>query len=81
MQGYRIKSFVTEILTVKYLYPNTLMTLAPIPTTSAPPAPMYMLHTDPTATPPARVEFWIWTISSRPLCLLTADDRKKVVIC
>lgn len=68
-------------LTVKNLYPNTLMIPAPMPTATAPPAPICILQTDPTATPPASVEFWMWTMSNRPPCLLTADERKKVVTC
>lgn len=49
-----------------------------VPISKAPCGPTRRLHTDPTATPPASVEFCIWTISN--LCWwLTIADTTNVV--
>lgn len=51
---------------------------ATMPTSTAPYGPISKLHTDPTATPPASVEFCTCTMSS--LCSwLTMADKTNVV--
>lgn len=44
-------------LTDKYRYPKTDSNPEQTPTAAAPPGPISRLHTAPTPTPPARVEF------------------------
>ena len=53
-------TFITRVLTEINLYPNTEMKPARNPMSNAPQGWITMLATDPTATPPASVAFWMW---------------------
>lgn len=48
-------------LTVRYLKPRVEMAPATNPISMAPYGPMFMSAHVPTATPPAKVAFWMWT--------------------
>ena len=61
--------FITKVLTEINLYPTTEMKPARNPMSSAPQGWITMLATDPTATPPASVAFWIWVCACVCVCM------------
>lgn len=68
------------ILTERNRYPITERVPANMPIIMAPYGPIMRLHTDPTATPPAKVEFWMCTMSNLLSLLTNADTTKAVTV-
>lgn len=59
-----VQTCVTFVLTVRNLKPRVETMPATNPMIMAPKGPMSMSAQVPTATPPARVAFWMWTYGS-----------------
>lgn len=66
--------------TIKYRYPRTEMIPDITPINNAPCGPISRLHTDPTATPPANVAFWMCTMSNLWPWLTIAETANVVTV-